>query len=204
MEEVKRPDIEFAKMEDVAKTAELCEKQLEQYKTWVDTLSVEQLKEEEKKIIEIINEYEKILKDKNYPLGKKVEFDGKTYHKEKVCKFIQEIINKREVGYSETLGLYQLYQYWGTAGETVSYPILDSTLRTLESTPKFKGMADWEKILVINEYFKSNNTEMTMDYLQQIYYAHLHNAIIDLLQLKDPNAAKKQDTEAQEGPIQMD
>ena len=190
MEEVKRPDIEFAKMEDVAKTAEL----------W----SVEQLKEEEKKIIEIINEYEKILKDKNYPLGKKVEFDGKTYHKEKVCKFIQEIINKREVGYSETLGLYQLYQYWGTAGETVSYPILDSTLRTLESTPKFKGMADWEKILVINEYFKSNNTEMTMDYLQQIYYAHLHNAIIDLLQLKDPNAAKKQDTEAQEGPIQMD
>ena len=206
MGKVKRPDIEFAKLEDVAKTAELCEKQLEQYKTWVNTLNVDQLKEEEKKIIEIIDEYEKILKEKNYSLGKKVVFDNKTYMKEKVFKFIQDIINKREVGYSETLGLYQLYQYWGSAGDTVSYPILDSTLRTLESTPKFKGMADWEKILVINEYFKSNNTEMTMDYLQQIYYAHLHNAIIDMLQLKDPDAAKKQgsETEAKEGPIQMD
>jgi len=203
MKEIKRPDIEFAKMEDVAKTAELCEKQIEQYKTWVDTLSVDQLKEEEKKIIEIINEYEKILKEKTYPLGRKVLFDNKTYTSDKVFKFIQDIINKREANYSETLGLYQLYQYWGGNNTSVSYPILDSTLRTLESTPKFKGVSDWEKILVINEYFKSNNSEMTMDYLQQIYYAHIHNAIIDKLQLNDPEKSNTK-TEQQEGPIQMD
>jgi len=204
MEEIKRPDIEFAKLETTTDTAELCEKQLEQYKTWVDTLSVEQLKDEEKKIIEIIEEYEKVLKEKSYPLGKKVMFEGRTYVKEKVFKFIQEIINKREASYQETLGLYQLYQYWGGNVEEVTYPILDSTLRTLESTPKFKGMVEWEKILVINEYFKANNSEMTMDYLQQIYYAHLHNAIIDNLQLKDPDKVKEANQEAKEGPIQMD
>lgn len=203
MEEIKRPNIEFVKLEDTAETAKKCEGILEEYKAWVETLNVDQLKEEEKVIIEIIDEYGKVLKDKSYPLGKKVVFEGRTYTKEKVFKFIQEIINKREASYQETLGLYQLYQYWGSAGNEVSYPVLDSTLRTLESTPKFKGFSEWEKILVINEYFKTNNTEMTMDYLQQIYYAHLHNVIIDKLQLNDPDRVKTE-TEAQEGPIQMD
>jgi hypothetical protein len=203
MEEIKRPDITFVELEDASTTAKKCEGILEEYKTWVETLNVDDLKEEEKKIIEIIEEYEKTLKEKTYSLGKKVVFEGHTYTKEKVFKFIQEVINKREASYQETLGLYQLYQYWGSAGDTVSYPILDSTLRTLESTPKFKGFSEWEKILVINEYFKSNNSEMTMDYLQQIYYAHIHNAIIDKLQLKDPDRVKTE-TESQEGPIQMD
>jgi len=200
MEEIKRPDIEFAKLENTVKTAEQCEKQVTAYKEWVETLDEPQLKEEEEKIIEIINEHEKVLKDTNYDLSKKVEFEGRIYTREKVFKFIQGFVNKRECNYQETLGLFQLYQYWGQDHDTVSYPILDSTLRTLESTPKFRGYAEWEKILVINEFFKSNNSKMTMDYLQQIYWAHIHNVLIDKLQLKSP---VKQE-EAVEGPIQMD
>ena len=200
MKKNQRPDIEFTRLEDIASTAKHCEEQVENYKSWADKLEEDSLKEEEKILIDIINKYEDVLKEKTYSLGSKVEFGGRIYSKDKVFKFIQEIINKREASYQETLGLYQLYQYWGEGKDTVSYPILDSTLRTLESTPKFKGMTEWEKILVINEYFKINNEEMSMDYLQQIYYAHLHNVLIDKLQINTP----VENQEAKEGPIQMD
>lgn len=202
-EEIKRPDIEFAKLEDTIQTAKQCEKQVDEYTNWLDNLSEEELKEEEQKIIEMINEYESVLKDTVYTLHPKVQFEGRTYSKDKVFKFIQEIINKRSCNYSETLGLYQLYQYWANPGKTVSYPILDSTLRTLESTAQFKGVTEWEKILVINEYFKIDNAKMSMDYLQQIYYAHLHNAIMDKMKLNNP--VQSQDAyEPIPGEIQMD
>mgnify|MGYP007069883554 CR=1 FL=1 len=201
-EEIKRPDIEFAKLETTADTAQLCEKQVKEYETWVETLELDQLKEEEQNIIAIINEHEQILKEKKYPLGKKVSFEGRVYTKDKVCGFIREVLNKREVEYNYTLGLYQMYRYWENPGNEVDYTVLDNTLRTLENGgTKFKGVGEWEKVLVINEYFKENNNDLTMDFLQGIYYAHLHNKLITRIQLLSP--VKSEEDEAKEGPVEI-
>ena len=196
---MEKPDIEFKVLNDTVETARNCEKQVEAYKKYVDDLTVEELEREEQEIIKVINSYEEVLKEKEYPLGKKCVFEGTTYLAKVVHRYICDILNRREVEYSYTLGMYQLYRYWENPGTSVKYPILDNTLRTLQSQDKFKGVNEWEKILVINEYFKQNNKDMTMDYLQDIFYAHLHSAIIDKLQLNKPN----NNQESQESPIEL-
>lgn len=202
MEEITKPEIAFVKLENTKETAEACEETVKKYQAWVEQQDEESLKKEEQDIIAIIEEHENFLKNKEYPLGKKVEFDGKIYAKAKVAQFIRDIINKREVEYSFTLGLYQMYKYWENPGESIPYPTLDSTIRTLENGgTKFRGVNEWEKILVINEYFKTNNQDMTTDYLESIYYAHLHNAIITRLQLIAP---VENEEGAVQGDIQMD
>lgn len=198
---MERPNIEFEALENNAETARLCEKKVEEYKEYIKDMTVEELKQEEQFIIEIIEAYEKKLHEKEYELGKKCKFEDKTYLAKVVWGYIRDILNKREVEYSYTLGLYQLYRYWENPGETIKYPVLDSTLRTLQSQDRFKGISEWEKILVINEYFKQNNSDMTLDYLQDIFYAHLHSSILDKLKIDSP--VETGNEEAQEGPIEL-
>lgn len=157
--------------------------QLDEFKKKLDDITdEEELKQLEADIIKEYEENDEHLKTVEYALQDGVKYDKKTYLKATVAKYICDMLNKLEIGWQMTLGMYQMYQLWQSVPEKLTYYELDSTLRTLDQL-KFKGFQEWTKILVINEYFKYNHTEYSKDMAQMVFIANKHNAILDRIKL---------------------
>ena len=92
-------------------------------------------------------------------------------------------INKNEVQWQYTLGLYQLCRFWkNTSNEVITYGQLDSTLRILEQQ-KFRGFDEWRNILLVNEYMKALHEDYTKDLAVQIALSQKHNSILERMDL---------------------
>ena len=163
------------------------ENKLQDFKTEVESLNEEQLHSLEEEIINEIEDYEKVVFEKQFDLSSEVVFDGDKHSFNEVVGDILYLINKNEVEYKFTLGLYELYNFWKSADKTmkITYSVLDSTLRILGQI-KFTGYSEWKRILVINEFFKPNHVEYTKINAMQVFYAQKHNIVMDKLQLLKP------------------
>lgn len=159
--------------------AERLQKQLDEYKTKIlDLKTKEELDEEEKIRQAELEKYEKYLKETVYELSDGVEFDGTKYSKKEIESSILYFLNKLEVKWDFTLGLYELSKLWCNNVEQITYGQLDSTLRTLDQV-QFKGRKEWKDILAINEYFKYNNEQFSVDTAGLIYLHQCHNAVME-------------------------
>lgn len=175
-------------MEQLKEFTMQLENELIEFKNEVDAITdKEALNTLEEKIVEEIEEYEKFVTEKIFELSNDVEFDGKKYSFNEVVADILYIINKNEVEYKFTLGLYELYKFWKGVDKTmiINYSTLDSTLRVLGQA-KFSGYSEWKRILIINEFFKPNHVEYTKINAKQVYFAQQHNIVMDKLQLLKP------------------
>lgn len=176
----------------VAEVSKMYDEQLAQFKEEVEKIESEQeLNELEAKAIKDIEDWDAVLKDKTYSLPAKITWNNKDITRAQIGTRIRQLLDKFEVEFSYTLGYYQIASWWTKPQPTISYHMLDSTLRVLGNGIKFKGIAEWENILIINEYFKGSNDDYTKDLIQTYNYASKHNAIIDRLTIIAPKKSEE-------------
>ena len=190
--------MEKEKEKEVAKTtetaqemAERLQKEVDAYKELVATKNTqEELDELEKGMMEVMDEFDKYIKDRVYTLPDSCVWEGKTFTRGDVAGKIIYFVSKIEQTWQYVLGLYELCKFWKTAdAKTITYGALDSTLRLLDQV-KFKGMTEWRDILIVNEYMKPLHEDYAKDTTQQIANAQKHNEIIKRRDLITPVVSK--------------
>lgn len=163
--------------------AERLQKQLDEYKEKVIGIKTKEgLDDEEKLCNDDLDKYEAYLKETEYSLADGVDYDGTHFTKRDITTAILYFLNKVEVKWDFTLGLYELSKLWRNNIEQITFHQMDSTLRTLDQV-QFKGFKEWKDILAINEYFKHNNDEFSIDTAALIYLHQRHNAVLEQMEL---------------------
>lgn len=159
---------------------------LDAYKVEVSEVNtIEELQEMETELMGVHDTFGAELKERMYNLPTSATFDGEEYKKSKIAENIIYFLNKQEVEWSYTLGLYQAVKFWKNVEDTIPYEVYDSTLRLLNQV-KFKGTSEWEKILAINEFMASCHSEYVKDATYLIYLSQMHNCLMDRAKLLQP------------------
>ena len=161
-------------------------KQLDELKKKLKEMSLDELKAYEQ---EIIKEAEKVDKETS-----ELEFDMPKENYPEVANGIRMILDKKTVEWRFTLGMISMYDFWNPQERQskISYPMLDSTLRTIGEM-RFTGYSEWAAVVVINKYMEDLR-QAYVDATEKIYdIAAKHNAVLDELNLKDPNFANEED-----------
>lgn len=159
-------------------------KQLDEFKKKLKDMDAEELRKLEQETIKEAEETDDITS--------KTEFDMPADNYFDVANAIRMILNKKTVEWRFTLGLVSMYDFWNPSERAakISYPMLDSTLRTLGEM-QFTGYNEWAAVVAVNKYFE-NLRQQYLDVTEKIYdIAAKHNAIIDELKIKDPNFANE-------------
>lgn len=172
------------KQETALEQAKRLQAEVDAYKKEIEGINdVEALKEKEKEIIAEMDKFDEYIKSRTYPVPNGVDFEGEHYSRSEVSGEIIYFINKNEVQWQYTLGLYQLCRFWkNTSNEVITYGQLDSTLRILEQQ-KFRGFDEWRNILLVNEYMKALHEDYTKDLAVQIALSQKHNSILERMDL---------------------
>lgn len=178
--------LEEVKGKSSKEIAEIYTRDVENFKTSLENKTIDELNDMETNIIEYLNEFGEYVKTVMYEIPKDLEWDGHKYSRNEIYSKIIYFLNKNEVQWSTTLGLYELVKFWKNfSNSEISYGAFDSTLRVLEQL-KFKGFDEWRDILAINEFFKPMHEGYTFDISRQIYLSQLHNEIINRIELITP------------------
>lgn len=152
--------------------------------------TVDELKKVEEDLMKIFDENDKYLQNVTYGLEAEVEYDGKLVKRSDIINFIIGFINRIEVEFRATLGIYQAIKYWKTKGaDNVPYAVFDSTLRML-GTLKFKGEKDCFEILVVNNWFAGAHDSYIRDNAYTNYLAAKHQAIMSRMEELEKKAAE--------------
>lgn len=173
-------DIKTLKTKTYKEVAEELEKALEEFKNELSEISdVEVLNKKEEELMEEQKEADKYIKSVSYELPEAAEYDGERFTKNAVARLIVEFLNRSEVDWQYTLGLFQLVNMWKSKDlKTIDYGAFDSTLRLLNQL-KFKGYTDWRNILAVNEYLKGCHEPYSIDTSYMIFLSQKHQAIMD-------------------------
>lgn len=177
------------------------------YEKDIDNMSLEELHEEEKRLIGIMDKWDNVVNGLQYELPKSFTFEGSSREvtRKTIGGYICELLEKVECEFSYTLGYYELWKLWNKPPSTISYRQLNSTLQVLGSGMKFRGPHQWELILTINEYFKPLHNTYQKDNFITILYGTCHSKLIDMLDMKDPEKANKHnETEAEQSEILLE
>lgn len=186
--EAMRPKGVYIEEESAAEMGDRLQKKADDYKEELAKISsIDELKKIEENLISELEMFDKYLKKVAYVLPQDVEFDGRRHPIGKVSSTIVKFIQRKEVQFSYTLGMYQLSKFWAASPRKIDYYTLNSTLETL-NTLQFKGMSDWTDILMINEYFKACNKDYVKDLTAYHYFSTMHSHVIERMQICDPNA----------------
>ena len=114
------------------------------------------------------------------------EYNGKRYTKKEIVAKIVYFLNKLEVKWEQTLGLYQLVTMWKSDDfNKIPYRVYDSTLRCLNQVT-FKGLSEWTDILAANEYLSNCHNEYSLDTGMLIYLSECHNALMNKMKELEP------------------
>ena len=183
-------DINVLKTKTYKEAAQELETALNEFKDQVSKINdVESLSKLEEELMEEQKVADEYIKAVEYVLPESVEYDGERFTKNAVAKLVVEFLNRLEVEWSMTLGLFQLVQMWKSKDlQAIDYNAFDSTLRTLNLL-KFKGYTDWRNILVVNEYMKGCHEPYSIDTSYLIFLNQKHQAIMDrttLVEKREP------------------
>lgn len=179
---------EYKEGETTQEMGDRLQEEANEHKKKMDEItSIEELDKLEKEILETLDEFDKYIKQKRYRLPNSVVFDGVAYSKSQVGDRIARALNKKEVTWQYSLGLYQLHKLWSNIRQfaTIPYDAYDSTVRILGDI-QFKGFTEWKDILIINEFFVAPNKEFYKDSTMLIYYSTIHSQILQRKQMLTP------------------
>ena len=182
------------KVETAQEMAERLQKDLDEYKKFIETInSQEKLNELEEGIMKEMDKNDAYLKDVRYALPDMCTFENTKYSRSDVAGKIIYFVSKIEQTWQYVLGLYELCKLWKTTDlKEITFGALDSTLRLLDQC-KFQGMTEWRDILIINEYMKSLHEAYAKDTTVTIWLSQKHNEIIKRRDLIDPIKSKTED-----------
>ena len=143
---------------------------------------------EEQVLMGSMDEVQAHLAEVAYELPANVEYAGKKYSKKDVAAKVIYLLNKLEVKYEQTLGLYQLVTLWKSDDfKLIPYAVYDSTLRCLNSVT-FKGLQEWTDILIVNEFMSQCHNEYSLDTGMLLYFSECHNIVMNRMKELDPEA----------------
>ena len=143
---------------------------------------------EEQVLMSSMDEVQARLNEVAYELPAGVTYDGKKYAKKDVVTKMVNLLNKLEVKWEQTLGLYQLVTMWKADDfKEVPYRVYDSTLRCLNQVT-FKGIHEWTDILIVNEYLSKCHNEYSLDTGMLLYLSECHNIVMNRMKELDPAA----------------
>lgn len=143
---------------------------------------------EEQVLMASMDEVQDRLQKVEYDLPVDVTYNGKRYTRKDVASKVIYFLNKLEVKFEQTLGLYQLVNIWKTESlEKISYAVYDSTLRCLNQVP-YKGYNEWSDILAANEFLSQCHNEYSLDTGMLVYLSACHNALMNRMKELDPDS----------------
>ena len=173
-------DIQELKKKTYKEVAEELEKRLNEFKEEVSKVSdADTLNKMEDELMEDQKVFDEYLKEVKYVLPVGVDYDDQHFTKNDIAKLIAEFLNRSEVEWSYTLGLFQIMKLWRTKNLVdIDYGAFDSTLRLLNNL-KFKGFSDWRNILTINEYMKGCHEPYSIDTSYMIFLNQKHQEIMN-------------------------
>lgn len=157
------------------------QEQLRKISEELKKLTLEELEAREQEIIKKADENDKRVGETTFDMPKE--------NYKAVAEAIQYFLNKKTVEWQFTLGLVTMFEFWDPEkfAKKISYPMLDSTLRTLGDM-QFTGYNEWAMVVAVNKYFEVLHPQYA-EVTESIYdIANEHNAIIDELQLRKPVA----------------
>ena len=163
---------------------EILQTELDNFKEMIDQVTdPEELLKLEEGVIEDFKEYDAYITELEYELPEDCEFEGKKYTRNQIASSIIYFLNKSEVEWSYTLGMYQLVALWKSKDvSTIAYKAYDSTLRCLNQV-KFKGFDEWRDILAINQFMSSCHDNYSRDTSWAHFLSSKHNMILDRTKL---------------------
>lgn len=162
--------------------------------------SVDELNDLEKEIVEKIEENEKRVADVKYELEDQVEFRGQVFNRSTIAGFVADLLDKQQVGWQMTLGLFDLIDFWKKISqdkknttETIPYAYYDATLRFL-GQQQYKGYDECKKVLLANNLFTVARDKYLEDLSYTYFLANKHNAVLERIDainsLNTPGAVK--------------
>ena len=160
------------------------EKQMKEFKESLKALTIEQLTEKEQEIIKRADENDKRIAE--------TKIDLPTENYKVVATAIQSFLNKETVTWQYTLGLVTLFEFWDPEKfpGTITYPVLDATLRTLGEL-KFTGYSEWAAVVAVNKYFEPLHAKYE-ELTESIYdIAGEHTAVMSEMDLRKPVPAEQ-------------
>ena len=159
-----------------------------EFSATLETKTIEELKAVEAELMEEMKKDDAHLEQAKYELKDKAEFDGTVFNSDKICTSIVMFLNRLEVEWRATLGIYQAIKFWKKEFDgTVPYAVFDTTLRLL-GTLKFKGEFDCKNVLLINNWFSTAHKDYAIDNTWRSYLAAKHQAIMQAMQKGEEGA----------------
>ena len=181
---IKREDFNGKKYEEMMVALQ---NELETYKNDLNDLTtLDECNAEEQVLMASMDEVDARLNAVKYELPEYVEFGNKRYSRKDIVSKVVYFLNKIEVKWEHTLGMYQLVDLWkGDNFTEIPYRAYDSTLRCLNQVT-FKGMQEWTDILAVNEYMSIAHNEYSLDTGMVIYLSECHNALMNRMKELNP------------------
>lgn len=181
---------ELLAKENLQEIAKELEADVALYNEELTGMDREALIKEEEDLMKVFDENDKYIAGVEYELPDEIEYDGRKFKRSEIINRIVGFLNRIEVQFQATLGLYQCIRFWKTRGTgKVPYGAFDSTLRML-GTLKFKGEQDCLDILVANNWFTAAHDAYSRDNIWTQYIHAKHNAIVQALEALDKAAAE--------------
>lgn len=158
----------------------------------ISNMTAEELKEKEAELMEEFKANDEYLGGVEYDLDDKVEYDGVNVKRSDLTSKVIGFLNRIEVPFQASLGVYQCIRFWKSVGANpsakVPYGAYDSTLRMLGQL-KFKGESDCFDILVVNNWFAGAHDGYKRDNIWTQYLSAKHQAIMTAMdKLNKPEA----------------
>lgn len=163
---------------------QLLQEKLESFQNEIrDEMDEEKLKVLEEEVIKELEETDNYFNEVKYELPNETIFDGNRFTKNEIANKVIYFLNKTEVEWKYTLGLYQLVKLWKNKDITeIEYKAYDSTLRCLNQV-RFKGYQEWLDILAINEYMSACHEQYSIDTALLWFLSSKHNTILERMEL---------------------
>lgn len=164
------------------------QKIVDDYSEYIKDMSLEQCKEEEKRLVGVMDEHDKIMLGVEYDLPKSCTFKGSAREitRKAIGGYICELLEKVECEYQYTLGYFELYNWWKEPQAKITYNNLNSTLQVLGNNMRFRGPHQWQMILSINEYFKPLHNSYIIDNMLTHLYGACHSKLLDKMKIDNP------------------
>ena len=176
---------ELLAKENLQEIAKELEADIALYTEELSGMDREALKQAENDLMKVFDANDEYISGVEYELPDEIEYDGRKIKRAEITTKIVSFLNRIEVQFQATLGLYQRIRFWKTRGTgKVPYGAFDSTLRML-GTLKFKGEQDCFDILVTNNWFTAAHDQYSRDNIWTQYLHARHQAIMQTLEALD-------------------
>lgn len=176
---------ELLAKENLQEIAKELEADIALYTEELSGMDREALKQAENDLMKVFDANDEYISGVEYELPDEIEYDGRKIKRAEITTKIVSFLNRIEVQFQATLGLYQCIRFWKTRGTgKVPYGAFDSTLRML-GTLKFKGEQDCFDILVTNNWFTAAHDQYSRDNIWTQYLHARHQAIMQTLEALD-------------------